>query len=61
MATKRNRDITPEDILSIPGDSLVCLRCRWYDLDRRVYSMECYECKRYWGDKFTLREEFKNL
>ena len=32
-----------------------CEQCEHYDISQGVYTVECYSCKRYCGDLFTLR------
>jgi hypothetical protein len=32
-----------------------CEQCEHFDLSQSVYTVECYSCKRYFGDLFTLR------
>jgi len=32
-----------------------CEQCEHYDISQGVYTVECYSCKRYCGDMFTLR------
>jgi len=32
-----------------------CEQCVHFDLSQNVYTVECYSCKRYYGDLFTLR------
>lgn len=33
-----------------------CLPCKNYDLNTKIFSEECYECRRYYSDGFALRE-----
>jgi hypothetical protein len=37
------------------GPPEYCEQCEHFDLSRKVYSVECYSCKQYYGDLFTLR------
>ena len=32
-----------------------CEQCENFDLSKGQYTIECYSCKRYYGDMFTLR------
>jgi len=32
-----------------------CEQCEHFDISQGVYTVECYSCKRYCGDMFTLR------
>lgn len=32
-----------------------CEQCEHFDLSKSVYAVECYSCKRFCGDLFTLR------
>jgi len=35
--------------------SAPCKQCRYFDLDKGVYTEECYSCKRYQPDLFEQR------
>lgn len=41
-----------EELLRLAGQ---CVQCVNYDLDRAVFTLECYSCSRYHGDLFEER------
>jgi hypothetical protein len=43
------------EITSHNTGSPKCEQCEHFDLSQKVYTVECYSCKRYCGDLFTLR------
>ena len=44
-----------EKFTSTNTGSPKCEQCEHYDISQGVYTVECYSCKRYCGDLFTLR------
>lgn len=32
-----------------------CEQCEYFDLSQKVYTLECFSCKHYYGDMFTRR------
>jgi hypothetical protein len=37
-------------------DKTRCPECQYFDEDKKVYTTDCYNCRRYHADLFTPRE-----
>lgn len=47
--TNKMIKLTPEDVES-------CNNCIHFEIEKNVYSNDCYDCKRYYGDLFEERK-----
>jgi len=42
-----------EELRKLSGE---CIKCTHYNYSDATFSIECYDCKRFWTDKFEDKE-----
>lgn len=52
----RDGECSPSGACKIAqSETAECKECQHYDIRGGVYSLQCYECKRYWADMYIER------
>ena len=53
MYGSMRQPITNEEYRRLAGE---CTRCVYYDYEEAKFTVNCYQCNRYWGDMFEDRD-----